>query len=302
MLQSGKGSGGLVVRKRRRKLSLQLTIESADPGERLDPNRSGTRTHWVRKTWPCLVVLAVSVLGAFAQPQSRSLPSFPPLVDNSAHQVSAHELQIPRKARDTFNKGTQLLAANELAAGMAELQRAIKIFPDFYEAYYNIGLANLDLQHYAEAQAAFTTSIELSKGRYSWPQFGLGVVLCIQKQYAEAERAVRAGLDQYPADPDANLVLAWVLFSAGRLPEAERSARQAILGNAKLSMAYLLLAKIHLRQSDMRALVSDLNEYLRLDPDGAENTQARAMRVEAEQVLAEQQRESAATIAQAPTP
>jgi hypothetical protein len=66
------------------------------------------------------------------------------------------------------------------------------------------------------------------------------------------------------------------VFSAGRLPEAERSARQAILGNAKLSMAYLLLANIHLRQSDMRALVSDLNAYLRLDPDGADKSQARA--------------------------
>jgi len=251
--------------------------------------------------WLCLVVLALSALGAFAQPQSRSLPSFPPLVDNSAHQVSARALQIPRKARDAFNKGTQLLAANELAAGIAELQRAIKIFPEFYEAYYNIGLANLDLQNNAEAQAAFTTSIELSQGRFSPSQFGLGVVLCIQKQYEEAEGAVRAGLDQYPTNPDGNLVLAWVLFSAGRLPEAERSARQAIIGNAKLLMAYLLLANIHLHQNDIQALVSDLNDYLRLDPDGADKSQARAIRAEAEQVLAKQ-RENSATNRQDPSP
>src|ERR1700746_3497736 len=173
MLQPDTRLCRLVERKPRRKLSLQSSTGSASPGGRLGPKRSGTRTHWVRIMWPCLVVLALSALGAFAQPQSRSLPSFPPLVDNSAHQVSARALQIPRKARDAFNKGTQLLAANELAAGIAELKRAIKIFPEFYEAYYNIGLANLTLQDNAEAQAAFTTSIELSQGRFSPSQFGL---------------------------------------------------------------------------------------------------------------------------------
>ena len=245
-------------------------------------------------TLSCTVVLALSPL---AGAQTSSVP----LAESSHNQVSAHELQIPRKAREAFRKGTELLDAKQSAASVAEFQQAIKIFPDFYEAYYKIGLASLNLQKYTEAQTAFQTSIELSKGRYPPAQFGLGVALCIQKEFAGAEEAVRAGLDAYPADAAGNFTLAWVLFGAGRLPEAEKSARRAVLSNANMASAYLLLAQVHLRQSDLPAVVSDLDAYLALEPAGVHNTEARAIRTQAQQVLAKQQG-SGPIFAKTPTP
>jgi tetratricopeptide (TPR) repeat protein len=234
-------------------------------------------------TWSCVAVLAVSPVIGAAQ-----APSVPPS-DNGSYRVSAHELQIPSKAREAYRKGTELLDGKQPAASLPEFQRAIKAFPEFYEAYYKIGLASLNLQKYDEAQIAFETSIELSKGRYPPAQFGLGVVLCIRKEFAGAEEAIRAGLDTYPGDAAGNFTLAWVLFGAGRLPEAEKSARQAILSNANMASAYLLLAQIHLRQSDFSAVISDLDAYLSLDPEGVHNTEARAIRAQAQQVLAKQQ-------------
>ena len=181
-----------------------------------------------------------------------------------------------------------MLAAKESEASITHFQRAIQIFPDFYEAYYKIGLANVNLQRYSQARRAFESSIELSKGRYAPSQFGLGIVLSMQKDFAGAEEAVRAGLDTYPTDAAGNFALAWVHFRAGHLLDAEKSARQAILSNPNLADAYLLLAQVHLRQSDLTALVSDVDAYLRLDPEGAHNAQARAVRAEAEQLLAKQ--------------
>jgi tetratricopeptide (TPR) repeat protein len=213
----------------------------------------------------------------------------PPSADDVGRdKVSARQLQIPPKARAAFNKGTQLLAKNEPAASIAEFRRAIEIFAEFYEAYYKIGLAGLNLHQYPEAQQAFETSIELSKGRYPPSQFGLGVVLCVEKKFAEAEEAIRVGLDQCPADAAGNFTLAWVLFSAGRLAEAEKSARQATLSNSNLASAYLLLAQIHLRQGQMTTLVSDLDAYLRMVPKGPYNAEVQALRLKAEQVLAKQ--------------
>jgi tetratricopeptide (TPR) repeat protein len=263
----------------------------------LDPTGTEKRTHRVRMALSCLAVLLLSsLIGAAQSPTVQ-----PPPADNRNDQVSARELRIPRKARDAFNKGTQLLAAKESAASIPEFRHAIKIFPEFYEAYYKIGLAGLNLRQYREAQTAFETSIELSKGRYPPSQFGLGLALCMQKQFEAAEEAIRAGLDQYPADAAGNFTLAWVLFSAGRWPEAEKSTRQAILSNANLASAYLLLAQIHLRQSDLTALVSDLDAYLRLDPNGEHNAQAKAIRAEAEQLLAKQP-SNAPAVAKIPAP
>ena len=239
-----------------------------------------------RMTLSCLFALLLLPLLCSAQsaPQTNAPP--PP---DGASQVSAHELRIPQKARKAFNKGTELLAAKESSASIPEFQQAIKIFPEFYEAYYKIGLADLNLQRYPEAQTAFETSLELSKGRYPPSQFGLGVALCMQKQFTEAEEAIRAGLDQYPGDAAGHFTLAWVLFTAARLREAEKSARQAVLYNANLATAYLLLAQIHLRQSDLSAVTADLDAYLKLDPEGPHNAEARAIRTQAERVLAKQQ-------------
>jgi hypothetical protein len=80
--------------------------------------------------------------------------------------------------------------------------------------------------------------------------------------------------------------LAWILFSAGKLVEAERSARQGVLCNSNLASAYLLLAQIHLRRSDLPAVVSALDAHLRLDPAGPHNAQGQARRTEAQQLLA----------------
>jgi len=235
----------------------------------------------------CLPFLLLSPLLCVAQLPPSATP--PPLPDAAANQVSARELQIPAKARKAFNKGTELLAAKESAASIPEFQQAVKAFPDFYEAYYKMGLANLNLHGYPDAQAAFETSIEVSKGRYPPSQFGLGVALCMQRQFAEAEDAVRAGLEQYPADATGHFTLAWVLFTAARLPDAEKSARQAVLYNANFATAYLLLAQIHLGQSDLSAVTADLDAYLRLDPNGPHSAEAKAIRAQAERVLAKQQ-------------
>jgi tetratricopeptide (TPR) repeat protein len=241
--------------------------------------------NWSRMILSCLFSLPLLPLLCSAQPAPQT--NTPPLPD-SASQVSAHELRIPQKARKAFNKGTELLAAKESAASISEFQRAIKIFPEFYEAYYKIGLATLNLQHYPDAQAAFETSIELSKGRYPPSQFGLGVAFCMQKQFAEAEEAIRSGLDEYPGDAAGHFTLAWVLFTAARLRDAEKSARQAVLYNTNFATAYLLLAQIHLRQSDLSAVTADLDAYLKLDPDGPHGAEARAVRTQAERLLAKQ--------------
>jgi tetratricopeptide (TPR) repeat protein len=275
-----------------------------DPGEKLGPTSSG-RLQGFRTVWPCLTILLLSPLSTAAQSAATSTPSIAqrnsPTTDTiAANRVSAHELQIPRKAREAFNKGTELLDAKNSAASIPEFARAIQAFPDFYEAYYKIGLANLNLQQYPEAQTAFETSIALSKGRYAPSQFGLGVALCMQKQLAEAEEAVRAGLDQYPADATGHFTLAWILFGANKLSDAETSARRAILYHTDFAMAYLLLAQIHVARSDLSAATSDLDAYLRLDPEGAHSAEAKAVRVQAQRVAAQQKHGGEPALAKSP--
>jgi tetratricopeptide (TPR) repeat protein len=199
--------------------------------------------------------------------------------------VSVHELRIPEKARVAFNKGEQKLAANDWAAGISEFQKAIAAWPDFYEAYYKIGIASLQLQHITDAEAAFHKSIELSAGKFAPPLFGLGLLLGNAKHYDDGLMYIRAGLNVAPTNPRGHFTLAWVLYSAQRVTEAEQSAREAAQYDPNFAMVRLLLAQIHRRQNNTAAMIDDLDAYLRLAPDGPRAVSIRATRDQAQRKL-----------------
>ena len=120
--------------------------------------------------------------------------------------------------------------------------------PGYYEAYAKLGAAELDLEQWGEAEAAFRKAIDLSGGHYAPADFGLGLILAtVTKHFADAEAIVRAGLETSPANVTGHFVLAWVLYSTARLQEAEENVRQAISANPN-GAARLLLAQIHLQQ------------------------------------------------------
>lgn len=206
----------------------------------------------------------------------------------SPYVVSIHELSVPEKALEAYNKGIKLLAAQDQARSVREFQSAIKKFPAYYEAYDKMGIVEVELKRDEEAEQAFRKAIELSGGRYAEPHFGLGVILCDdEKKFAEAETVIRDGLNIDPTDAAGHFALAWLLYSTNRLPEAEASARDAVFYAPNSPVTYALLVKIHLRQKNRSALVQDVDAYLKLDPHGPFSAKAAAARADAQRILAQ---------------
>jgi tetratricopeptide (TPR) repeat protein len=199
--------------------------------------------------------------------------------------VSVHELKIPDKARTAYNKGTQRFVAQDWSGSIVEFQRAIAACRDFYEAYYKIGLADLELKLSGEAEAAFRKSIELSEGHFAPALFGLGLTLGSEKRFEDALAYIRAGLGLEPTSARGNFTLAWVLYTADRVAEAEKCARVAVLYSPNFATAHLLLAQIHRRQNNSAAMVKELDAFLRLEPDNPRNASVRAVRDEAQRAL-----------------
>ena len=139
-------------------------------------------------------------------------------VGTNGSAVPVHELGIPDKAREAYNKGVRQLDAADWLGSIPNFQRAIKSFPTFYEAYSGLGGAELSMQSWDSAEAAFRKSIELSRGMFAPAHFGLGVILCHRNQFADAEATNRDGIELDPADAHGHFSLAWVLYAMGRLP------------------------------------------------------------------------------------
>src|SRR6266446_4682410 len=144
-------------------------------------------------------------------------------VRRTDYAVSVRELRIPGKARNAFEKGLERLAKNDPVGSRTQFVRATTAFPGYYEAYYHMGVADLRLGREQDAARAFQKAIDLSGGRYAWAQFALGLLLCRQGEYAEAETVIRKGLDVDGSPATGHLFLSVALFRLNRLEDAERS-------------------------------------------------------------------------------
>jgi tetratricopeptide (TPR) repeat protein len=180
--------------------------------------------------------------------------------------VSVQELRMAGKGRAAFDKGSKMLEKGDAAHSISYLEQAIAQYPEHYMAYYDLGVAHFRLAHQAEAEQAFQKAIDLTKGNFAAPQFGLGAILCQKLEFLQAETLLQRGLELEPGSAPGKYYLALAQFGLDRLIEAERNVEQALLRNANLSQAYFLLARIHIRQHNFPAALRDLESYLKIEP------------------------------------
>ncbi len=201
--------------------------------------------------------------------------------------ISAHQLSVPRKAHDEFEKGMMLIyAKSDYRGAIDQFQRAIKDFPTYYEAYAEEGGAYYQLQELAPAEEALQKSIDLSSGQYADALFTLAALLTDTKRYTEAADASRRGMKADNSSWRGPFELARAQAALKQAEDAEKNAlrsRDLMPDNAAV---YLLLANIHIQRKDYPSLLRDVDDYLRLAPNGADADRARKTRDEVKAMLA----------------
>jgi tetratricopeptide (TPR) repeat protein len=100
---------------------------------------------------------------------------------------------------------------------------------------------------------------------------------------------IHKGLNLDPESRTGHYYLALALFGLNHLAEAENSVHEALRRKSDFAEAYLLLADIHSREEDYQSIVKDLDEYLKLAPDGPASARAKALRESAQGKLVQSQ-------------
>jgi tetratricopeptide (TPR) repeat protein len=180
--------------------------------------------------------------------------------------VSVQDLKMAGKGHAAFDKGSQLLAKGDALSSIVYLEQAIAEYPEHYKAYYDLGVAHFRLAQQTEAEQAFQKAIDLTKGNFAAPQFGLGAILCQKAEFPQAVALLQRALELEPGSAVGKYYLAWAQFGLNRLTEAERTLEQALLRNPNLAEAYLLLARVHQREKNLPGALKDLDSYLKAEP------------------------------------
>jgi tetratricopeptide (TPR) repeat protein len=204
----------------------------------------------------------------------------------AGYTVSVRELKIPGKARKAFEKGMRMVVEKNAAGSIAEFQKAIAAYPGYYEAYYRLGAAELDLKRATEATEAFQKAIELSEGHYAPPYFALALVFCHDNRLAEADTLAKTGLSLEPDSRIGQFALGLAELGLGRLSAAEKAARGAVARRSDFREGWLLLIEIDRRGNHLPELVQDADTYLKLDAAGAVSDRLRKLREEAQRTMA----------------
>jgi len=204
----------------------------------------------------------------------------------SGSTVSAHELSMPKKARDLVYSGKQkIFYGKNLQGGLEDLEAAVAVAPDYYEAYYQIGMTYLQLSKRDEAEKNFRKSIELSKDKYGEAVIGMGTILVDKADNGGGEKMIRHGLELSPNFWLGYYELGRACLAENHVADAKKAGEQARSLMPGAAIVYRLLANVHIREKDYPALLEDIDTFLKLEPDSASSTQAKAMRAQVVQKI-----------------
>jgi Flp pilus assembly protein TadD len=204
--------------------------------------------------------------------------------------VSARELSIPHKAHDQMQKGLALLyGKSDYQGSLKPFEEATREYPEYYEAYAQMGVAYMKLADPANSEKAFQKSVEVSHEKYQDGYLGLAELSLNGHRFADAETSARKAVEIDPNSWRAQSQLARALVELHRASEAEPSALTAVKLKADNPTLYLVLANIHMQLQNDRAQLDDLNNYLKLAPAGSFAEQARQQRDQLQQFLSTSQ-------------
>jgi hypothetical protein len=200
--------------------------------------------------------------------------------------ISAHELSEPAAVRKLAESGKKkLYAAGNPAGALRDFEAAVANAPDYYEVYYQMGMAYLALKNPAQAEPNLRKSVELSNQTYADGVLALAILLLGRHDSAEGEPLLRRGLELNPNSWLGFYELGKLELYRMHLDAALDAARHAETLAPQQPKVYHLLSLIHLRGKNYQAALEDLDAYIRLDPDSADGQTAKYIRADTQRKL-----------------
>jgi Flp pilus assembly protein TadD len=200
--------------------------------------------------------------------------------------ISKRELSIPHNAHDDMQKGLTLLnAKSDYKGSVKEFERAIHEYPDYYEAFTELGVAYIHMGDTVNAEQNLRKAVDMSEQNYGDALYWLALSMSNSQKFADAEPLARKAVAMDANSWQANSELARALDGLGRPADAEPSALAAVKLRPDNADLYLILANIHGELQNDQALLDDLNRYLKLAPTGQFANQARQQRDEVQRDL-----------------
>jgi tetratricopeptide (TPR) repeat protein len=204
-------------------------------------------------------------------------PKIPKNEESAVVHISQFLDQYPEKAVDLYKKAIGDSRKGNTEQAVLQLEEAIRIAPNFYNAVNDLGILYRKLGRAADAEDAFIRAGELNDKSVD-PLVHLSSLYIDSKRDDDAVEVTEEALKRDSKSAPALFNLGLALYNISMLDRAEDALKKALSLAPKMFQARLLLANIYLQMQSYDQLIDQLDRYLAENPKGAQKAEVEAMR------------------------
>ncbi|HEY0457988.1 MAG TPA: tetratricopeptide repeat protein [Pyrinomonadaceae bacterium] len=178
---------------------------------------------------------------------------------------------VPREAEKYFENALKKLKDEKHDEAVAELENALKIFPEYFLALEKIGYEYLSKSKFAEAEGAFSKALQVNAQSFS-AKSGLGIAEYKLGKRAEAAKTLEESIALNQSSVNSYLFLGKIYRELKDFEKAETNLKKAReLSKNKVADVHWELALLYYYNLNRPAAAADeLELYLKAKPN-AEN-------------------------------
>jgi Tfp pilus assembly protein PilF len=180
--------------------------------------------------------------------------------------------KVPKEARKAFKEGVKLRKDNEPDKALESFNRAVGIYPDYFQALAERGDLHVFQRKLTEAAADFERALKINQ-RYGPALRGAGYCKLEKREFAEAINDLEKSVTAQPDNANTYLLLGIAYLELDRREPARIALFKALSFNSPRELrAHIYLGNLYARERLYKEAADELHKYLEAspgDPDAA---------------------------------
>ena len=177
------------------------------------------------------------------------------------------DARAPADAREELFRGRTAMSRKSYPEAITHLQKAISIYPDFYEAHLLLGTVFVDQREWQKAETPLQRAAAL-KTDSPMATFSLGEVYWRERRYEDAEQTLLAGLKLDEKSWNGYFNLARLYYDIGNIMKAANAIGHTLQLKPDFAEGHLVAGNILLKVNQPERALTEYQTYLKLDPKG----------------------------------
>jgi Tfp pilus assembly protein PilF len=194
---------------------------------------------------------------------------------SSGATVAVQDMNIPKPALKQFNKASDLITREDWKKALDLLNRAIGLYPQYVQAYNNLGVVYARLGDRTSERTALQKALSIND-HFAPAWVNLGRMAIVDRDFPTAENLLNKATALDPANSETLLILANVELMNLHYQQAIANCQKAhSLGQDSHSLVHFIAARAFEHESQISSAVSELKTFLKEEPSGIRADAAR---------------------------